>query len=169
MFVSLPKVFAEMGGVGRFIGCLFFAMVLFAALTSSISIMEAIVSSLMDKFNWTRTKAVIVEFAIAIAGGFVVCFGYNIWYFDLKLPNGAVGQILDVMDYVSNNILMPIVAIGTCILIGWILKPKAVIDEATKNDEKFGREKLYVVMIKYITPVLLLILLLKAVGVLNFI
>lgn len=169
MFVSLPKVFAEMGGVGRFVGCLFFAMVLFAALTSSISIMEAIVSSLMDKFNWSRTKAVIIELMIAIAGGLAVCFGYNIWYFDFTLPNGAVGQILDIMDYVSNNILMPIVSIGTCILIGWILKPKTIVNEATKNGEKFGREKLYIVMIKYITPVLLLILLLKALGVITFI
>jgi NSS family neurotransmitter:Na+ symporter len=169
MFVSLPKVFAEMGGVGRFVGCLFFAMVLFAALTSSISIMEAVVSSLMDKFKWSRTKAVVIEFIITVAGGLAVCFGYNIWYFDCTLPNGAVGQILDIMDYVSNNILMPVVSIGTCILIGWLLKPKAVIDEATKNGEKFGREKLYVVMIKYITPVLLLVLLLKALGVITFI
>ena len=169
MFVSLPKVFAEMGGVGRFVGCLFFAMVLFAALTSSISIMEAIVSSLMDKFNWSRTKAVVVEFAIAVAGGLAVCFGYNIWYFDYTLPNGAVGQILDIMDYVSNNILMPIVSIGTCILIGWILKPQTIVDEARKNGEKFGREKLYKVMIKFITPVLLLVLLLKALGVITFI
>ena len=169
MFVSLPKVFAEMGGVGRFVGCLFFAMVLFAALTSSISILEAIVSSLMDKFHWSRTKAVIVETIIAVLGGLAVCFGYNIWYFEMTLPNGTVGQILDVMDYVSNNILMPIVSIGTCILIGWILKPKAIVDEATKNGEKFGREKLYIVMIKYITPVLLLILLLKALGVITFI
>ena len=169
MFVSLPKVFAEMGGVGRFVGCLFFAMVLFAALTSSISIMEAIVSSLMDKFNWSRTKAVVVEFAIAVAGGLAVCFGYNIWYFDFTLPNGAVGQILDIMDYVSNNILMPIVSIGTCILIGWILKPQTIVEEATKNGEKFGREKLYKVMIKFITPVLLLVLLLKALGVITFI
>jgi NSS family neurotransmitter:Na+ symporter len=169
MFVSLPKVFAEMGGVGRFVGCLFFAMVLFAALTSSISIMEAVVSSLMDKFKWSRTKAVVIEFIIAVAGGLAVCFGYNIWYFDYTLPNGAVGQILDIMDYVSNNILMPVVSIGTCILIGWLLKPKAVIDEATKNGEKFGRAKLYAVMIKYITPVLLLVLLLKALGVITFI
>ena len=169
MFVSLPKVFAEMGGVGRFVGCLFFAMVLFAALTSSISIMEAVVSSLMDKFKWSRTKAVVIEFIIAVAGGLAVCFGYNIWYFDYTLPNGAVGQILDIMDYVSNNILMPVVSIGTCILIGWVLKPKAVIDEATKNGEKFGRAKLYAVMIKYITPVLLLVLLLKALGVITFI
>ena len=147
MFVSLPKVFAEMGGVGRFVGCLFFSMVLFAALTSSISIMEAIVSSLMDKFNWSRTKAVIVEFAIAVAGCLAVCFGYNIWYFDFTLPNGTVGQILDIMDYVSNNIMMPIVSIGTCILIGWLLKPKTIVDEATRNGEIFSRKKLYVVMI----------------------
>ena len=169
MFVSLPKVFAEMGGVGRFVGCLFFAMVLFAALTSSISILEAIVSSLMDKFGWSRTKAVIVEMIIAVAAGLAVCFGYNIWYFEMTLPNGAVAQILDVMDYVSNNVLMPIVSIGTCILIGWILKPKTIIDEATKNGEKFGREKLFKVMLKYVTPVLLLVLLLKALGIITFI
>ena len=169
MFVSLPKVFAEMGGVGRFVGCLFFAMVLFAALTSSISIMEAVVSSLMDKFHWSRTKAVIVELLITVLAGLAVCFGYNIWYFEMTLPNGAVAQILDVMDYVSNNVLMPIVSIGTCILIGWILKPKTIVDEATKNGEKFGREKLFNVMIKYVTPVLLLILLLKALGIITFI
>ncbi len=169
MFVSLPKVFAEMGGLGQFVGCIFFAMVLFAALTSSISIMEAVVSSLIDKFNWSRTKAVIVELMITVIAGLAVCFGYNRWYFELKLPNGATAQILDVMDYISNNVLMPVVAIGTCILIRWILKPKTVIEEATKNGEKFGREKLYTVMIKFVTPVLLLILLLKSLGIITFI
>lgn len=169
MFISLPKVFAEMGSMGRFVGCLFFAMVLFAALTSSISIMEAVVSSLMDKFQWSRTKAVAAEFIIALLGGLAVCFGYNFWYFDLKLPNGTVGQILDVMDYVSNYVLMPVVAIGTCILIGWILKPDTVTGEVMKNGEKFGRKKLYIVMLKYITPVLLVILLLKSLGVLTVI
>lgn len=169
MFVSLPKVFAEMGSAGRFVGCLFFAMVLFAALTSSISIMEAVVSSFMDKFKLSRTKAAITEAIIALLGGLAVCFGYNFWYFDLTLPNGTVGQILDVMDYISNYVLMPVIAIGTCILIGWVLKPKTVIEEVTRNGEKFGREKLYIVMIKYITPVLLLILLLKSLGIITFI
>ena len=78
-------------------------------------------------------------------------------------------QILDVMDYLSNNLFMPLVAIGTCILIGWILKPKTIIDEVEKTGSKFSRRGLYVVMIKYITPVLLVILLLKSVGVLTFI
>ncbi len=169
MFVSLPKVFAEMGGAGRFVGCLFFAMVLFAALTSSISIMEAVSSSLIDRFGWSRNKSVTAVLILAVLGGLAVCFGYNRWYFELKLPNGTTGQILDVMDYVSNNVLMPIVAIATCILVGWILKPKMIIEEVTKNGEKFGRRNLYVVMLKYITPLLLLVLLLKALGIITFI
>ena len=64
---------------------------------------------------------------------------------------------------------MPLVAIGTCVLIGWILKPKTIIEEVEKGGAKFGRRGLYVIMIKYIAPVLLLILLLKSVGILTFI
>lgn len=169
MFVSLPRVFSAMGGIGNVIGCLFFAMVLFAALTSAISVMEAVVSSLMDKFHWSRLKASLVEMAVALAAGIVVCLGYNIWYFELKLPNGATAQILDVMDYLSNNLFMPLVAIGTCVLVGWLLKPKAVIDEVEKTGDKFGRRRLYVVMVKFVAPVLLLILFLKSVGVLTVI
>lgn len=97
----------------------------------------------------------------------VVCLGYNVFYFEAKLPNGASAQILDIMDYVSNNILMPVVAIGTCILIGWIMKPKYVIDEIEKNGSKFGRRKLYIAMIKVVAPILLLVLLLMSLGVIT--
>lgn len=169
MFISLPKVFAAMGRMGNVIGCLFFAMVLFAALTSAISVMEAVVSSLMDKFHWSRLKASLVEMGVALAAGIVVCFGYNKWYFELKLPNGTTAQILDVMDYLSNNLLMPLVAIGTCILVGWLLKPKTIINEVEKTGDKFRRRGLYVVMVKYIAPVLLVILFLKSVGILTVI
>ena len=169
MFVSLPKVFSAMGGIGNVIGGLFFAMVLFAALTSAISVMEAVVSSLMDKFRWSRLKASLIEMAVALAAGIVVCLGYNKWYFELELPNGAIAQILDVMDYLSNNLFMPLVAIGTCLLVGWLLKPKAVIDEVEKTGDRFGRRGLYVVMVKFIAPVLLVILFLKSVGILTVI
>ncbi len=167
MFISLPKVFHAMGGVGIVIGCLFFAMVLFAAITSSVSIMEAIVVSLMDKFHISRIKAAVIETVIALVGGIIVCLGYNKLYFDITLPNGAHAQVLDVMDYISNNILMPIVAIGTCILIGWVVKPKTVIDEVEKTGHKFGRKHLYIVMIKVIAPLLLVILFLKSLGLLT--
>lgn len=167
MFVSLPKVFAAMGKIGNVIGCLFFAMVLFAAITSCISIMEAVVSSFMDAFKMSRTKATILEGVIALVLGVVVCLGYNKLYFEVTLPNGAVAQILDIMDYVSNNVLMPIVAISTCIFVGWVLKPKAIIDEVEKSGHKMGRKGLYTVMIKYIAPVLLFILFLKSVGIIT--
>lgn len=169
MFVSLPKVFAAMGKAGTVIGFLFFAMVLFAALTSAVSVMEAVVSSIMDQFHISRIKAAAIETVIALIAGIVVCLGYNHLYFDIVLPNGAHAQILDIMDYLSNNCLMPIVAIATCILIGWVAKPKTVIDEVEKTGCKFGRKSLYLVMIRYIAPVLLVILLLKSLGILTII
>ena len=89
--------------------------------------------------------------------------GYNKLYFELKLPNGSIAQILDVMDYVSNYVFMPIVALGESILIGWIMKPDYIIDEVTGNGVyNFKRRKLYVIMIKYVVPVLLMILLINS-------
>ena len=169
MFRSLPKVFNEMGRIGNFVGILFFALILFAALTSAVSIMEAVVSSLMDQFHISRMRAVAIEGLIALVIGVLVCLGYNKLYFELLLPNGVTAQLLDLMDYISNNILMPIVAIATCILVGWILKPKFVIDEVQKGGRKMGRKGLYQVMIKIVAPLLLLVLFLKSLGLLAFI
>lgn len=166
MFVSLPKVFEAMGPVGIVIGITFFITVSFAAVTSSVSVMEAIVSSFMDRFHLSRGKCTIYVTIYAMLGALAVCFGYNIWYFEMPLPNGSVGQILDLMDFVSNNILMPLVALLTCILIGWVVKPKTVIDEVTQGGYPFHRKKLYVVMMKFIAPAFLLILLLQSFGIL---
>ena len=164
VFVALPQVFKEMGSVGNIVGAVFFIMVLFAALTSCISILEAVVASLMDFFGWSRKKATLIETAVALVISVIICLGYNKFYFELKLPNGSTAQILDIFDYLSNNIFMPIVAILTCILIGWIVKPKTIIDEATRNGEKFGRKGMYVVMVKFVAPLLLIVLLLGSLG-----
>ena len=172
MFVALPKVFAAMGPVlGTLVGILFFLTVAFAALTSSVSVMEAIVSSVMDKFHVERKKATVLVIAAAGIVGILVCLGYNTLYFEAILPNTPAGknaQILDILDYISNYILMPVVSIATCVFIGWIVKPKTVIEEVTHGGFKFGREKLYVVMVKFITPVLLTLLLLQALGIIKF-
>ncbi|MCR5623746.1 MAG: sodium-dependent transporter [Lachnospiraceae bacterium] len=167
MFVSLPKVFKEMGPVGAVMGTLFFAMVLFAAITSAMSVLEAVVASMIDQFKVERSQAVFGETVIALTIGIIVCLGYNKLYFELKLPNGSIGQVLDILDYISNYVLMPIVALGTCILVGWVKKPQFIIDETTKNGEKFGRKKLYIVMVKYVAPVLLFVLFLMSVGLIN--
>lgn len=167
MFVSLPKVFGSMGKIGNFIGLLFFVMVSFAALTSSVSVMEAIVSSMMDKFKISRNKGTIIVTIYALIVGTVVCLGYNHLYFEVKLPNGVTGQILDIMDYISNNCLMPLVALLTCILVGWVVKPKVIIDEVTVGGYRFGRRRLYIIMMKFIAPILLIILLLQSIGILR--
>ena len=165
IFVSLPKVFDAMGIVGKVIGPVFFIIVSFAAVTSSVSVMEAIVSSLMDFRKWSRHKSTLIVAAYGLIGAVVVCLGYNLLYFEMPLPNGATGQILDLLDYISNNCLMPLVALLTCILIGWVVKPKTIIDEVTLGGVRFGRQGLYVVMIKVIAPILLAVLLLQSVGV----
>ncbi len=165
LFVTMPKVFAAMGDIGRFVGILFFAMVLFAALTSAVSIMEAVVSCLMDGLRMSRNKATTVETMITLIAALLVCFGYNFLYFEAKLPNGTTAQILDIMDYISNNLLMPIVAILTCILIGWVVKPNTVIEEVEKTGCKMSRKTLYIVMIKFVTPIMLAVLFVKSIGV----
>ena len=172
MFVALPKVFAAMGNVvGPIVGIIFFITVAFAALTSSVSIMEALVSCLMDKFHFSRKKSTLIVAAVVGIIGILVCLGYNVLYFEVILPNTPAGknaQVLDILDYLSNYILMPVVSIATCIFIGWILKPKTIIDEVTFGGHKFSREKLYVVMIKFVTPALLTLLLLQALGLIKF-
>ncbi len=167
IFEALPKTFLAMGKVGYVVGTVFFAIVLFAALTSSVSILEAVVAGLMDKFGISRVKAVLIESAAALVLGVIVCLGYNVFFFKVPLPNGAEAQILDIMDYASNNILMPILAIGTCVMIGWFAKPDMIISEATRNGESFGRKGLYKVMVRFIAPILLLFLLLKSLGILD--
>ena len=167
LFVSLPKIFAQMGKIGTVVGSLFFIMVLFAALTSSISILEAVVSSFIDEFKMSRKTAVIVETIIAAVIAIFVCLGYNKFYFEIKLPNGSTAQLLDILDYVSNYLLMPLTAILTCVLVGWVLKPKTILDEVTKNGEVLRRKGLYTVMIKFVAPIMLFILLLETSGLLN--
>ena len=98
MFVSLPKVFEAMGAVGGILGVVFFLMVLFAALTSSVSIMETLVANCMDIFHATRKKTSLVIGGISAIASLVICLGYNVFYFELRLPNGTTEQLLDLMD-----------------------------------------------------------------------
>ncbi len=167
MFVSLPKVFAAMGKAGPVVGILFFLMVIFAAVTSAVSVMEAIVSSIMDGFHFSRRKSTALVTVYGLVGAVVVCLGYNVLYFELKLPNGATGQVLDVLDYISNNCLMPLVALLTCILIGWVVKPETIIDEVCLGGCRFSRKGLYVAMMKVLAPVLLFVLLIQSIGLLR--
>ena len=163
-FISLPKVFAAMGGVGRVIGAVFFLALGFAALTSCVSVMETLVANCMEIFHKSRKKMCAAVGVYSLVTAVLICMGYNVLYFELPLPNGSTAQLLDVMDYISNSFLMPFISLLTSILVGWVVGPKWIIAEVEKNGEHFGRAKLYSVMMKYVVPVVMLILFLTSTG-----
>ena len=168
-FISLPKVFEAMGGIGRFVGALFFLMLAFAALTSCVSVMETLVANCMELFHQSRKKMCAIVGVYSLVTAVLICLGYNIFYFELPLPNGSNAQLLDLMDYISNSFLMPFISLLSSILIGWIVGPEWITDEVTKNGEAFPRAGLYRFMIRYVVPVIMLILFLMSTGVWDFI
>ena len=153
MFVTLPTVFVDMGGMATFIGFLFFLLVLFAALTSAISLVETLVSIVHDGLQCTRAKALGIVIAFVVIAGAIINAGYNGLSF--IEPLGAGSSILDFADFISNSVLMPIVALLTCVFVGWIVKPKTIIDEV-RISSKFSAAGAWTIMIKYIAPVLVL-------------
>lgn len=159
MFVTLPKVFNSIGGVGgTIVGTLFFLLVLFAALTSSISLMETVVSIFRDKFGWSRKLTCLIVFIGCIILGLPSSLGFGV----LKGISVAGLSILDMFDFITNSVLMPIVALLTCIFIGYVIKPQVLIDEV-ESSGKFTRKKLFVVMIKYIAPVCIVLILISSI------
>lgn len=158
MFITLPKVFASMP-FGSVLGTAFFILVFFAAVTSSISLMETIVSILMDYFHWERKKTAIIVLVYCLLMGIPSSLGFGVW--DFIQPLGM--SILDAWDFISNSILMPIVALLTCFFVGFVIKPKTIIDEANTEGAKFKSVTLFTVVIKWVAPVILIAILISSV------
>lgn len=167
MFVSLPKVFNAMGAAGVVVGVLFFVAAIFATLTSCISVLESIVANCMEILHTNRKKTVLVLSGVYLAASAVIALGYSIFYFEVQLPNGSTGQLLDIMDYVSNSVMMPLIALLSTILIGWVVGPDYVVEEMEKGGARFTRKKIYRIMIRYIAPVMMLVLFLQSTGILS--
>ncbi|MGN0631062.1 MAG: sodium-dependent transporter, partial [Ruminococcus sp.] len=157
MFVTLPKVFDTMAG-GNIVGIVFFILVFFAALTSSISLMETIVSIFMDKFNIKRSIICIIVMIASMLIAVPSSLGNGVWSHILILGK----DFLSFFDFLSNNIMMPVTAFLTCIFVGYVIKTKAIEDEVELS-EKFKAKKMYQVMVRYICPVFLLVILISSV------
>ena len=129
MFITLPNVFHDMVG-GQIVGIVFFLLVALAAMTSSISLMETVVSIVEERFHWKRTPSCLIVTGVSFLIGLLSVFGYSIWS-DFTIFHM---QMLDFFDYISNNIMMPIVALMTCILVGFGVKTTYVENEIEKNE-----------------------------------
>lgn len=156
MFIILPEVFQQMGGIATIMGFLFFILVVFAALTSAISLTETCVSIVQDGMHVTRKMSLLIAGAFVIVVAIVVNMGYS--QLAVIEPLGPGTTLLDFLDFISNSVMMPIAALMACVFVGWIVKPQTVIDEV-RSSGKFSGERLFVVMVKYIAPVLLVVIL----------
>jgi len=157
MFETLPKVFEGMTA-GNIVGTAFFALVFLAALTSSISLMETVVSILCDKWKIGRKLSCVIVFVFSLVLGLTSCFGYSIWS-SVKILGL---QFLDFFDFITNSVLMPVVALCTCIFVGYVIKPKAVIDEVEITGP-YKKKTLFTVVIKYIAPICIVLILITSV------
>ena len=157
MFGVLPKIFQNMLG-GSVIGAVFFLMVLLAALTSSISLMETVVSTVQDKWKWNRKLCCGIVLAFSLVLGLVSCLGYSEWG-EVEILGK---QFLDFFDFLTNSLMMPVVALLTCILVAFFIKPQAVIEEVSLSG-KFRQKTLFSCVIRYVAPVCLLAILVSAV------
>ena len=153
MFITLPKVFESMVG-GQILGTTFFVLVALAALTSSISLMETVVSIIMEKFNMKRIPACLITLGICLLFGMLSVLGYSVW----SSVEIFGMQFLDFFDFISNNLMMPIVALVTCILIGWVEKVQFVEMEVLVSAKKFRSKKLVSVMLRFVCIVCMVII-----------
>ena len=157
MFITIPKVFASMG-LGTFAGVMFFVLVLFAALTSSIALTESAVSTFEDELGWSRKRSTVLCGVIMIALGSLSSLGYG------PLANVKIigMQFLDFFDFLTNSVMMPIAAIAICLFVSRVVGIKKI--EVTYGGGKFHRKKIFAFMIQYLCPIFAGIILLSSVA-----
>ncbi len=157
MFQMLPKIFDSIP-FGNIVGVVFFLLVLFAALTSAISLMETVVSILQDRFGWSRRRICLLVLAGCLLLALPSSFGYGIWD-SVKILGMS---LLDFFDFISNSVIMPIVALLTCIFVGFVIRPSSIADEV-KRSGRFRQEKSFTLIMKYIAPICILAILISSI------
>ena len=158
MFITLPKVFEDMG-LGTAAGILFFLLVLLAALTSAISLAETSVSTLVDQTGFSRKKCTTFMLVLILGLGAASVLGFG----PLDFVKIFGMSILDFFDFLTNSIMMPIAAIFTCMLIIRVVGLKTIAKEI-KISSAFKRQKMYNFCLKYLAPIFLVIILVSSIA-----
>ena len=159
MFITIPKVFDSMG-LGTVVGILFFTLVLFAALTSSIALTESAVSTFEDELGWERHRSTFLIGGIMLVLGSLSALGYG--------PLSSITifgmQFLDFFDFLTNSVMMPIAAIATCLLVARVVGVKKIEEEVTLDGNPFRRKAIFNFMIQYLCPIFAAIILVSSVA-----
>lgn len=176
VFQILPHVFNQMPG-GHLVGAFFFLLLMIAALTSTISMIEVPGSYLIDEKKWSRKKAAwVVSIAAFIIGlPAALSKGANATLSNMQFNLfGLVNTgFMDIMDFVWGTLMIMIVALFVCLYIGWILKPARVIDEIAQGSPGFVTQKIagftpaqiWTFFIRFVCPIVILVVILNMFGV----
>jgi NSS family neurotransmitter:Na+ symporter len=149
IFQTLPVLFAETGPV---ISVPFFVLLVFAALSSAISLLEVVVSYFVDERGWSRTVASIIMGLTIYAIGILSATSA------LKIPfRGTDTGFLDIFDFISTNYMLPIGGLLTCLFIAWVVKGKVRTEEFASSGIMY---RLFVIILKYVTPIAVLVIIL---------
>ena len=159
MFITIPKVFESMG-LGTVVGILFFTLVLFAAVTSSIALTESAVSTFEDELGWDRKQATVLIGIIMLVLGSLSALGYG------PLARFTVFgmQFLDFFDFLTNSVMMPIAAITICLLVSRVIGVEKIEEEVTLEGKPFRRKRIFNFMIKYLCPIFAAVILISSVA-----
>lgn len=125
-FITMPVIFAQMPA-GGFFATAFFLLLLFAALTSSVSIIEPIVGYLMDDWQWRRTPATLLITAAVLALAIPCALSFGVMQ-DLHFLGSRT--FFESLDYIASSILMPAGGIGVAVLVGWVIWPRIQLEMA---------------------------------------
>ena len=154
VFITFPKIFASIP-FGAFFSLVFFALLLMAALTSSMSLMEVVVTFLCDQWKMTRKKAVISYSLLSLVGGVLVSLSFGV------LSGFKIGGkiLFDQFDFLASNILLPTGGFLICIATGWVLG----VDKLNVFHSK-AAETAFAFSVRYITPIAVAAVLLNVIG-----
>ena len=159
MFGILPEVFADMGGLGQIVSFFFFAMVVIAALTSVVSLVEVVTQFIIQRFKIARKRAAL--WCVSICGLISIPVGISFGAVGIAEKGGIAVfgmDLLSFFDEVTNTVLMPVCAFFACLAIGWFVGPKEAMLEMEDGATRLGfLKRIFPVMVRYITPALILV------------
>lgn len=157
MFITLKEVFDNMM-FGSLFGLLFYVFVFFAAISSSIALLEVVCSFFIDTKKMDRKKTTLIAAIAIFLLGIPVTLGFGV----LSHVHPLMGMdFLDTFDFIAEYTMMPLGALLMCLLIGWKWKPDLIVEEVKLGGADFKLEGYYRFMIKYITPLLVAFVLYK--------
>lgn len=159
IFQTLPIAFGQMSG-GSFFGTVFFVLLVFAAWTSAISIIEPAVAWLVENRGWSRNKASVLCGTVTWFLGLGTVFSFNEWA-SFTLWGKT---FFDLLDFLTSNIMLPLGGLFITIFAGWIMRSSSTADELALTENNAGY-RVWRILVRYITPVAVVIVFLNAIGV----